>query len=261
MDYGIPTKENNVDTEQNQPETKQVDPAEVEAQVNEALKVLSEVEDKNEQKEALKDFDPTIVYAARAEKRRRDTQAAYTKAQQEKIALQKEKEALEELVAQELEKSLDLTPEQQEELDELKLIDPDEWRARLNALEQEQKTMKKSKIKELQDKAREEAITEAEIERRRQVLEEWQVKHPDVELDDEIIANEVPPKYMKDLEEGKVSFEDFLDRVYDFLTANKIVPQDKAPNTPNLSKVSGGATPSDNAKAEDIVALYMKTTF
>jgi len=264
MDYGIPADESvntTAATEQTQPETKQVDPAEVEAKINEALKVLSEVEDKEEQKKALEQFDPTIVYAARAEKRRRDTQAAYTKAQQEKLALQKEKEALENLIAQELEKSLDLSPEQQEELEELKLIDPDEWRRKLNELEKEQKTMKKSKIKELQDQARQEALQEAEVLRRQQILEEWQAKHPDVEITDEVIANEVPPKYIKDLEEGKISFEDFLDKVYNFLTANKVIPQEKAPNKPDLSKVSGGATPSENAKAEDIVAQYMQTTF
>ena len=254
-EYGIPAEGQQAaatDTKKSVP---------VEEQVKEALKVLTEVEDKDKQKEELAKFDDAIVYAARAEKRRRDTQAAYTKAQQEAIALKREKEAIENLVAQELEKSLDLSPEQKTELEELKLVDPDEWRKKLNEIEKEQKTLKKSKIKELTEKAKEEATKEFELQRRKEILEEFQKTHPDVKIDDEVIANEIPPKYTKELEQGKISFEQFLEKAYEFLTAGKIVAQNKAPNKPDLSKAPGGATPSGNAKYEDIYELYTRETF
>ena len=256
-EYGIPATEGSkaAATDNNQKSVP------VEEKVKEALKILTEVEDKEKQKEELAKFDEAIVYAARAEKRRRDTQAAYTKAQQEAISLKKEKETLEQLIAKELEKSLDLSPEQKEELEELKLVDPDEWRKKLNEIEKEQKTLKKNKIKELTKKAKEEADKEFELKRRQEILEEFNKTHPDVRLDDEVIANEIPPKYVKELEQGKISFEEFLEKAYNFLKSNKVVAQDKAPQKPDLTKVPGGATPSDNARYEDIYDLYKKETF
>jgi len=216
--------------------TSEVDEKDLETKINEIVEQLKDGKEPE-------DVDPALLLAAKAEKRRRDTQAAYTKAQQEKIALQKEKEALENLIAQELEKSLDLSPEQKEELEELKLVDPEEWRRKLNELEAEQKTLKKQKIEELKKEASEKAQEEYELERRMQVFEEFQKTHPDVEITDEVIENEVPPKYVKELEQGKVSFEEFLQKVYDFLTAGKVVEQPKAPAKPDLSKTPGGATP------------------
>jgi hypothetical protein len=233
--------------------TSEVDEKDLETKINEIVEQLKEGKEPE-------DIDPTLLLAAKAEKRRRDTQAAYTKAQQEKIALQKEKEALENLVAQELEKSLDLSPEQKEELEELKLVDPEEWRRKLNELETEQKTLKKQKIEELKKEASEQAQEEYELERRMQVFEEFQKTHNDVEITDEVIENEVPPKYVKDLEAGKINFEEFLQKVYDFLTAGKVVEQPKAPAKPDLSKIPGGATPYEASPGEDLIELYRNTT-
>jgi len=233
--------------------TSEVDEKDLETKINEIVEQLKDGKEPE-------DVDPALLLAAKAEKRRRDTQAAYTKAQQEKIALQKEKEALENLIAQELEKSLDLSPEQKEELEELKLVDPEEWRRKLNELEAEQKTLKKQKIEELKKEASEKAQEEYELERRMQVFEEFQKTHPDVEITDEVIENEVPPKYVKELEQGKVSFEEFLQKVYDFLTAGKVVEQPKAPAKPDLSKTPGGATPYEASPGEDLIELYRNTT-
>ena len=254
MDYGIPAEGNQAAATGTQKSVP------VEEQVKEALKVLTEIEDKEKQKEELSKFDDAIVYAARAEKRRRDTQAAYTKAQQEAIAAKKEKEALENLIAEELEKSLDLSPEQREELEELKLVDPDEWRQKLNELEKQQKTLKRQKIKELTEKAKQEATTEFELQRRKEILDEFQRTHPDVEITDEVIANEVPPKYTRELEQGKISFEEFLEKVYGFLKSGKTVVQQKASKKPDLSKTPGGSTPGE-AAPEDVFEMWQKETF
>ena len=72
-------------------------------------------------------------------------------------------------------------------------------------------------------KARDEASTEVELARRAKVLEEFNQSHPDVQLTDELIAYDVPPRLTKQLEKGELTFEEFLDKTYEFLTKPKTV--------------------------------------
>jgi len=188
-----------------------------------------------------------------AEKRRRDTQAAYTKSRQELKMLKAEREALEKQVLQ-----LDLSVKQTDELEELKFQDPDKWRQEVNRLEEE---AKKAKLEAL-NQATNEAKTKAELEHRLEVLEEFQKAHPEVHIDDEVIANDIPPRITKKLENGEISFEEFLDEVHGYLTTpKKVAAGEEPPKQVNLGKVGGRDTASEHAVSEDIVASYQNEVY
>lgn len=186
-----------------------------------------------------------------AEKRHRDTQAAYTKGQQTLKALEAENKLL-------LDKVGSVTVKDDEELEELKLVDPDKWYEKRKALE----SQKKQELQQDLSKARDEASTEVELARRAKVLEEFNQSHPDVQLTDELIAYDVPPRLTKQLEKGELTFEEFLDKTYEFLTKPKTVKDvNETLQQPDLGKLGGGATPQDSTTAVDIVASYKKEIY
>ena len=70
-----------------------------------------------------------------------------------------------------------------QELDDLKYDNPDAWRAKMNKLE----TEAHNKHKETLNEAGKMAAQQAELERRAQVLTEFNASHPDLVLTDEVI--------------------------------------------------------------------------
>jgi len=199
---------------------------------------------------AVDSQQPKIDY----EKRFKDTQAAFTKSQQ---AL-KEKEARLEALEKLTQPSLQLDEATKTELDSLKYEDPDAWRAKVNQLESEAV----QKHQETLDEAGRLAAQQAELERRGQVLEEFNRSHPNIALTDEVIQYDVPPRITKKLENGEVSFEAYLEEVATYLQAPKVVGDgNKTLNQPNLSKVGGDDKPSDGAVKADIVKDYKNIVF
>lgn len=162
------------------------------------------------------------------EKRFLDTQADYTRKCQENARLKAELEAY-----KNGDNSLSLSEEQKQRLEELKYSDPDAWRKELNNLEKQKRD---SLEKDIQTKANE--LTE--IEQRRIILDDFVKANPQVLLNDEVIALDIPPRITRKLEEGKISFSEFLVECKDYLSAKKVV---KDVNTtleqPNLTKVGG----------------------
>lgn len=183
-----------------------------------------------------------------AEKRRRDTQAAYTRGQQELKVLKAEREALEQQIG-----SLNLTVEQDEELEDLKLTDPEAWRQRINKLEQEAVATKKQAVSQATAEARE----RAELERRAQVLQEFNAEHPDVAITDEVIANDIPPRITGKLERGEVTYEEFLAEAQGYLKQpKKVATGDTPPTQPDLGQVGGRDTVSEQAMSGDSANSY-----
>lgn len=188
-----------------------------------------------------------------AEKRRRDTQAAYTRGQQELKMLKAEREALEKQIG-----TLNLTVKQDEELEDLKFKDPDAWRQRINELEQEAVASRQQAISQ----ATAEARRQAELERRAQVLQEFNAEHPELQITDEVIANDIPPRITNKLERGEVTFEEFLEEAKSYLeTPKKVASGETPPPEPDLGKVGGRDTASEQAVSEDIVASYQNEVY
>jgi hypothetical protein len=206
------------------------------------------------------DLSETEKFAAIAEKRRRDTQSSFTKTAQEAKALKAEKAAL--LLKVSSAVTVELTKEQAEELEELKFSDPEAWRKKVNRYEREAAHTQQETIDKELKQVSASSLEKEELERRADVLLEFNQAHPDFELSDDTIANDIPPRIVKRLETGVISFEAFLQECYDYTKTGKVIKQDKPlTKQPNLSRVGGGSKPDDNAIKEDIILSYKKEVF
>lgn len=188
------------------------------------------------------------------EKRYKDTQGAYTKSQQELKATKARLEALEKLTTPKVE----LDEAAKSELDKLKFSDPDKWRDRMNQLEIEAHNKHKDTLNE----AGAIATQQAELENRARILADFQASHPNLQLTDDVIKYDVPPRITSKLESGDISFEQFLNDVSDYLNQGKVIGDgNKTLNQPNLKNVGGDSTPTDGAIQQDIVKDYANIVF
>ena len=184
----------------------------------------------------------------KAEKRRRDTQAAFTKSQQALKAREAELQVLKTTGPA-------ITPEVAKELEDLKFKDPDAWKSRLDKIQDEHNATIAARTKELTDQV----VNQSELERRASVLAEFNTANPGLVITDEVIQYDIPPRITKKLAEGKVSFEDFLVEVKEYLSTPKKVKADGVEQQPNLSKEGGGSTPTvDSGK---VTTSYEKEIF
>lgn len=185
------------------------------------------------------------------EKRYKDLQAAYTKSQQDLKATKAKVEVLADLTKPQVELSLEL----QAELEDLKFSDPDAWRTRMNGLEKEVEKKYLDNLSEVDKQAR----MQAELERRTQVLTDFNQRHPELQITDDVINLDIPSRFTKKLEKGEISFEDFLEEIVEYLKSPKVVGSaNKTLEQPNLSKVGGDSTPTKGAIERDLIADYNK---
>lgn len=192
-----------------------------------------------------------LRYAAVAEKRRRDTQAEYTKSQQKL----KQMEATVEGISKnwEADALATLSAKEAERLEELKFTDPDKWRVELANLEAKVKadfnTRKTTVVNE--------SAKSTELERRQAVLDTYNAANPDHAITDQVLADEVPPKFMRQLEAGEISFDEFIVKCGTFLKAGKVIaPGAKPKSEPDLSELGGGSTPDVDAVAQASASSY-----
>jgi len=178
-----------------------------------------------------------------AEQRFKDTQAAYTKGQQTIKALEAEKAKLLELVSASTQ--VTLTPDEQEALDALKYEDPEAWRNKLNSLEKKASVDARANLDNLTGEARKAAEYQFELSSRQQVLDTFNASAP-IPITDELIDNEVPPRITKKLAEGKISFEEFLQEVSDYVNTGKVIKNETTSTQPNLGRVGGSTLPTDS---------------
>lgn len=221
--------------------------------VNEAVKQMK----KNDKGvyELPADLPEEVRVAALAEKRYRDTQSAYTKTNQKLRTVEAEKSILLKKATENV--TVELTKEQEEELEELKFSDPEAWRKKLNRYESEAVHKKQKLITEEVQSVSAKGLEESELEERRQILTSFKEEYPDFELDDDVIANDIPPRLTNKLAKGELTFEQFLHECHDYLNKGKVVKEKEEPaRRPNLSKLGGGSKPDDNAKAEDDLLSY-----
>lgn len=220
-----------------------------EEQVNEALKGMKEGEDgKMHFEEGLPE---DVVFAANAERRRRDTESSLSKERQKNAALEAKTEKYFERITSQTD--LGLSTEEAEELEDLKRENPDAWRAKLNEYEERAH----DKLLEELEVDDEEAEVFGEIERRAEVLQDFLDKNPGLVLNDEVFENDLPPRITGKLESGEVTFEEFLKEAKEYLQPKtKIKDSGDEEPEPNLGKAGGGSTAQDIAVESDIVESY-----
>ena len=200
-------------------------------------------------------LDENVQFAANSERRRRDTQSALAKSNSALAISQEENVGLVKLVKQG--KAVHLTPEQTEELQELKFSDPDEWRKRMNDLERVSNDELDTTLSTISTDAKAKgAVGEREI-----LLSAFLDDNPGLFINDEVLQNEIPPRITKALESGEVSFMQFLGNVKDYLQAGKVIENTPGGNDPNLADLGGSDTPSDAAQAVDETTSYEDTIF
>lgn len=224
------------------------------------IKVVNEAQVDDKGNLVLPDnLSEEVKFAATLEKRRRDTQSSYSKL----TNTLKAKEAENALLITEVvnDAVLELTQEQNDELEELKFSDPEAWRKKVNAYEADAKKKRSTSINERVKQVAAQTLGAEEIERRKEVLVEFLGANPGFNLDDDVIANDIPPRITRKLEKGDITFEQYLQECLDYTKTGKVIKQEKTMDQPDLNKVGGGNKPSDNAVKEDIVKSYEKETY
>lgn len=212
--------------------------------VNTVVASMVQGEDGNWQlPETVDKSDEALIFAVNAERRRRDTQSAFTKTSQENARLKAEANQLAEGWQKDFASSL--APEVQAELEELKITDPDAWRQRLNYLEEE----RVAKFQEKRTAIQQKAVGESEIEYRQRAFQEFQEQYPTLQLTDDAIKYDIPPRITKELDEGKITFVDYLTKAAEYLSKNRVLKpsEEKPTGGTDLGKAPGASLPDGNA--------------
>jgi len=228
-----------------------------ETKVNGIVSTMTQAEDGNWViPEAAGELDEPTQYAVNSERRRRDTQSSHAKQNDELLATRAERDAL----AKEWEASgsLNLTAEQSQELEVLKATDPDAWKDKLDGYTTAHATVVKEKRAEISATA----TKTSELATRQDTLNKFNEENPNIVITDEFIANEVPPKFLKELEAGSVTFSAFLDKVKGFVEAGKVLETGAVVKPEvDLGALGGSTTPSSDAVNRAATESYENETY
>mgnify|MGYP003630776403 CR=1 FL=1 len=201
------------------------------------------------------EVDELMQHAVMSERRRRDTQGEFSRNQQAMKALQTENEQLTAGWAGDVASAL--TSEQRDELDTLKHEDPDAWRQKLNQYETDNRTSFSEKTTNIKAQVQQ----ETELEGRTRLLEAYNKAYPDFALTDDVIQNDLPPRFTKQLEKGEITFDEFLTKSADYLGKPKVVQGTEVPGDVSLSKAPGGASPATDAVHKAVQESYNNETY
>ena len=211
-----------------------------ESRVNEAI--VATTKDNDGKLVLPEGTDEATAFAVRSEIRRRDTQSAYTKSQQSNKALTAENDKL--ASSWESDAVSNLSNTEQARLEELKVQDPDMWRTEIATIED----AKRVQFKEKRQAISVEASQGTELERRELQLVQFNKDNPDVQITDDVIQNDVPPRITRALENGDIQFDEYLDKVKSYLgKGKKLAPGTKAPEGPDFANARGSNTPTKEA--------------
>ena len=201
------------------------------------------------------DYSDELRYAAGSEKRRRDIQSSNGKLEHKLTTMELENKALKEKLQGTAQPTL--SAEETAELDELKFSDPEAWRVRMNELDTRAASQLTYDLAEVSN----EVTRESEITRRQKVLDQFNSENPDTQITQELVTNDVPPRITKKLEDGKISFEEFLDEVKTYVTKGKVVKNETVAKQPNLGEIGGTAEADANAVNQDMTTSYKDEIF
>ncbi len=197
-----------------------------------------------------------LSLAAVAEKRRRDTQASR---QDMKVLLDTEKAKSAALVKR-MEGNLTITlnADEAKELDTLKLSDPEAYHEKM----MEHKEKARLKLADTLTEVNKDSAVAGELDSRIEILKRFNESNPTLNITDEFIESEIPPRITKRLSTGKITFGEFLNEVKEYVSKNKVLGDGNAdPTDINMGDLGGSPKPADKAVGEDIVASYAKEVY
>jgi len=170
-----------------------------------------------------------VADLVRAEHKFRSTQSSYTRERQRSKELEAENEVLRGHVKPQVSK------EEQDRLDELKYTDPLAWHNEL--------LLQKANMPDVGAEARAKAASNFELERRVEVLATFN-EGREVPITEEVVQNDIPPRISNKLDNGTVTFEEFLDEASAYLAKGKAVANPAAMEQTNIGDIAGGDKPS-----------------
>lgn len=206
--------------------------------------------------ELLKDLPEPLAVAAKAELRYRNTQSSYTKASQRLKEISTVNEKLVEHLTEQV--TIHITPEQRRELDDLKRRDPEAWRAKLNEHESEARRILTEKLQSFEQAGKQ--MSELEIRAAKVAAFK---ETTGLEITDDVVDNQLPASYKTRLNEGKITFDEFLELAGKFLSGQVTIKgaKDTPAKDVDFKKLPGGSKPDDKAIESDIVTAYKNTVF
>jgi len=211
-----------------------------EQQVNDTVSLMTK-DEKGIYQFAEGEIPDNVRYAANAERRRRSTESALSKARLQLKAQEEVSDKLKQKIV--ASSSASIPAEEKEQLEELMYSDPKAWRLRMNELEQSTTTSLNDEISAISS----DASQQAELGARQQILDDFNARHPDVPITEDVVANDVPPRITKKLENGEITFAEFLRQAHDYIITPKKVGGTSAGTPTNLGEAGGSASPSGEA--------------
>jgi len=197
-----------------------------------------------------------LQYAARTEIRRRDTFSSFTREKNTNKSLAAENEAL--ATGWEGEAINNLTSEQRTELDGLKTSDPDAWKTKIDEYKEVARTTHKEKRTKLTDDAK----NETELDKRARLVEEYNEANPELQITQDLIDNDVPPRITNQLAKGEITFEEYIAKVVKYVSKDKVIDKGKGVDEkPDFDKAGGSSIPDEDAVARAAASSYEKEIF
>ena len=224
----------------------------ISAMVNEQLK---NVDDKGKLNlpDDMPDWQKHVV---RGEKRQRDAQSALGKAKDQLRTSEATNKVLndKQLV---LPANLGLSQDEITEINGLATSDPEQYRLRMNAAETNARTKAQEELDSGVTKSIEEANTSHITQNRVTVLQNFRDANPELVITDDVLVNDVPPRFMNDLTSGKyANYGEYLEAVKGYLEKGVVIPAGNEGDKHNLNHVSGASTPGklagDKQKLTDL---------
>lgn len=207
------------------------------------------------------DMDLTTKELVRQAKRTRDGQSALSISQGDNRNLQAKNDVLSEQVAKTLPTDLGLSSEAAQALEVLKYRDPEAYRLQMNDLEKNAAGKKAEQLDELTQGAVTKANETFVAKDRITVLHEFRLANPDTVLTDEVLVNDVPPRFMNALNAGEYDYVTYLGKVTEYLKTGKVLPGNGQGEQHNLSQTPGSLTPGKKAAEQAGKQDYEKITF
>lgn len=187
------------------------------------------------------------------EKKYRDVQRVASKSDQDRKLLEAENTTLKGKLAN----HTALTVEQSDELETLKLTDPEAYFDKRTEYEAQAHTQYDTELTEVRTKT----ANEIELGRREDFVTTFNLKRS-VPITQELIDNEVPAKFYKQLEANEVTFEEFMDNVANYVDTPKVLgKKEEVTQVTNLSEVAGGSTPSAERQYDNLAEDYANIIF
>ena len=206
------------------------------------------------------DMSDDDKFLIRHGKRTRDAQAELAKAQKELRTSQATNKVLndKQLV---LPANLGLSQEEIVEINGLSTSNPEEYRKRMNKAEADARTVAQTALDEGVTKSIDEANNAHITDNRVTVLQNFRQANPELVITDDVLVNDIPPRFMNDLNSGKYeNYNAYLTAVKGYIEKGAVIDEGNAGEEHNLQHMNGKTVPGKKAGDRQKIADLSKVS-